>query len=430
MILGDLTGGNTIADVVYVIRIISLAILVVPILSIYRGYFEGHRLFTPPSVSQIIEQLFRVIVIVVGSFLALKLFKLSLTTAVGVAVFGAFVGAFASYVYLFIKLKKNKRRFNEKVRDVNEPIVSDKQIIRKIFIYASPFIMIDIFRSLYNYVDITTVVKGLVRYANFTVTDSEAIMSMLSTWANKFNMVLSAIASGLIVSLIPILTKDLVNEKKININKKINQSLSLLLFFIIPMSVGISFLAKPIWLLFYGNSTYGASVLAFYIFVGLASSLFTCVISIVQVFKDYKVVIFSLFSGLILKIILNASLINAFYKMGVPAYYGVISASIIGYLTSIIICLVALYFKYKVSFEELANNLIDIICGVVIMMMGLFLLKFIIPITASTRLVNIFIVIIYTLVGAALYFIYAYKTKLTKKVFDKGINDIIKIFKK
>ena len=430
MILGDLTGGNTISDVVYVIRIISMAILIVPILSIYRGYFEGHRLFSPPSISQVIEQLFRVVVIVLGSFLALKVFKLSLTNAVGVAVFGAFVGAFASYFYLAFKLRKNKRKFNEKVRDVNEPIVSDKVIIRKIFIYAAPFIMIDVFRSLYNYVDIVTVVKGLVKYANFSVVDSEAIMGMLSTWANKFNMALSAVASGLIVSLIPNLTKDLVDKKKDDVNKKINQSLSLLLFFTIPMSIGISFLAKPIWELFYGNSIYGPSVLSYYIFTGLIVSLFTCVVSILQVFKDYKIVFSSLLVGFILKIILNISLIDSFYKMGVPAYYGVITASILGYLTSIVICLVTLYYKYHISFEDLARNIIDIICGVVLMMMGLVILKFIIPISSSIRIVNLFIIILYGLIGITIYFLYAYKIKLFKKVFNKSLGNIIKSLKK
>lgn len=86
-VLGDLTGGNSIKDVTFVIRIISSAILVVPILSIYRGYFEGHRFMIPPSISQIIEQIIRVAVIILGSFLALKVFNLSLTNAVGIAVF-------------------------------------------------------------------------------------------------------------------------------------------------------------------------------------------------------------------------------------------------------------------------------------------------------------------------------------------------------
>ena len=78
-ILGDLKGGNTIEDVTFVIRVISTAITVVPVLSIYRGYFEGHKFITPTAISQVFEQVIRVLVIVVGSFLTLKVFKLSLT---------------------------------------------------------------------------------------------------------------------------------------------------------------------------------------------------------------------------------------------------------------------------------------------------------------------------------------------------------------
>ena len=42
-VLGDLSGGNTISDVTLVIRVVASALLFVPVLSIYRGYFEGHR---------------------------------------------------------------------------------------------------------------------------------------------------------------------------------------------------------------------------------------------------------------------------------------------------------------------------------------------------------------------------------------------------
>lgn len=48
-ILGDVVGGNTIGDVTFVIRVIGTAILVGPVLSVYRGYFEGHRFMGPPS---------------------------------------------------------------------------------------------------------------------------------------------------------------------------------------------------------------------------------------------------------------------------------------------------------------------------------------------------------------------------------------------
>ena len=62
-VLGDLTGGNTIQDVTFVIRVIASAILIVPLLSIYRGYFEGHRFMDEPSFSQVLEQLVRVFII-------------------------------------------------------------------------------------------------------------------------------------------------------------------------------------------------------------------------------------------------------------------------------------------------------------------------------------------------------------------------------
>ena len=373
-ILGDLTGGNTIDDVVFVIRIIATAILIVPLLSIYRGYFEGHRFMSPPSISQVIEQIVRVTVIVLGSFMALKVFKLSLTTTVGIAVFGATIGAFVSYLYLVEKRLKNKKKFNERVRTVNEPIITDKQILKKIIIYAVPFIMIDIFKALYSYVDMVTVVKGLVTYAGFKISDAESIMSMMSTWAAKFNMIILSVSTGIIVSLIPNLTKSVVEKDFTDVNKKINQTLSVLLYLMIPMSIGISFLSDSIWNLFYGASDYGSRLLSYYIFVGLISGLFTAVITIVQVLKDYKVVFFSLLSGVIVKILLNTKLIIAFCKMGAPAYYGVITSSILGYLISFIICLVVLKFKYKVNYEDTLKNFIDILCYSMLMVIILHLL--------------------------------------------------------
>ncbi len=423
-ILGDLTGGNSIEDVTFVIRVISTAILVVPVLSIYRGYFEGHRFMSPPSISQVIEQIVRILVIVLGSYLALNVFKLSLTTAVAIAVFGATVGAIVSCLYLIVKKKKNNKKFNERIRPINEPIVTNRQIFKKIVIYALPFIMIDVFKSLYNYIDMTTVVKGLVNYAKFSVSDAEAIMSMLSTWSNKFNMILLSVSTGVIVSLIPNLTQSVVKKDKKDINKKICQSLNILLFLTVPMAIGISFLSRPIWTLFYGESLYGSSVLSFFIFSGLMMGLFTAMVSIVQVLKDYKMVFWSLFIGVFLKLLLNNNLIIVFYKIGLPAYYGVITASIIGYLVSFIICLVTLYYKYQVNYEDVIKNVMDIISSTMVMVIVLFLMKFVIPIVSTTRFINIFIILIYTLLGGAIYLIFAYKSGMVKRIFGNKLDNL------
>ena len=424
-VLGDLTGGNTIESVTLVIRIISSAILVVPVLSVYRGYFEGHRFMNAPSISQVIEQIVRVLVIVIGSYLVLDIFKMSLTTSVGVALFGATVGALISYFYLVFKLNGNKRKFNEKIRSVNEPIISNKVIFKKIIIYAIPFIMIDIFKSLYNYVDMVTVVKALVN-VDFSVQDAEVIMSMLSTWGSKFNMIVLSVSTGVIVSLIPNLTQSVVNKDKKDMNIKINQTLSMLFFLMIPMSIGISFLAEPIWTVFYGSSKYGPSILGFYIFVGLIIGLFTAMVSVVQILKDYKTVFISLLAGIVIKIILNVNLINTFYSLGLPAYYGVITASLIGYLVSFVICIVVLASKFKINFEESAKNFIDILCASLFMMIVLFVMSLVIPKSLEGRFINIFTILLYSVVGAVVYFVFLIRTKTINNIFGGKIDKFIK----
>lgn len=424
-VLGDLSGGNTISDVTLVIRVVASALLFVPVLSIYRGYFEGHRFMEDPSFSQVLEQLVRVFVIVLGSFLALKVFDLSITTAVGIAVFGATAGAIAAYLYLIYKKNKNNSKFNEKIRPVNEPIITNKQIFKKIVVYAVPFILIDVFKSLYNYIDMVTVVEGLVQYANFSVTDAETIMSMLSTWGAKFNMIVLSISTGIIISLIPNLTTSVVKKDYDDINDKINQAFSILLFFTLPMTLGISFLADSIWNVFYGASEYGPSVLSYFIFVGFMIGLFTSTVSIIQVLKDYKTVIWSLVIGVVLKFLLNDNLIMAFYKMGLPAYYGVITASLIGYFVSFMICIMRLKFKYKINYENLTKNLIDTICGSMLMIVGLFLVDLILPSTDS-RIIHLVYIVVYVAVGALIYIVYMWNTKSMKRIFGNRLNYWIK----
>ena len=426
LILGDITGGNSLEDVVFVLRVIGTAILVVPVLGVYRGYFEGHRFMSPPSISQVLEQLLRVLIIIFGSLFAVRVFNLNLSTTVGIALFGATAGAIVSYLYLVDKKKKNESKFNEKIRNINEPIVTNKEILRKIFIYAFPFIMIDIFKSLYNYVDLISVVKGLVKYAEFSVDNAETIYSMISTWGQKFNMIIFAISTGIIVSLIPSLTESFVKKDSDDVDKRATQGLNMLLFLIIPMTLGISFLSKPIWTLFYGNSIYGPSVLSYFIFEGLFIALFTCMITILQVIKDYKMVFISLLSGVLIKIIFNNTFILSFYQIGLPAYYGIITATFLGYIISTIICMVTLYSKHNIKFKNTFNYFIEMMIGSILMIIVLFILSLIIPIYSKVRIVNLFIILLYALVGATVYFIYVYKVKLLSNIFGRNFINKIK----
>ncbi len=431
LIIGNVTGGNSPEDVTFVIRVISTAILVVPILSIYRGYLQGHKYITPTSISQVLEQIVRVVIIVAGSFLSLKVFKLSLKTTVGVSVFAATAGALISYFYLFRKVIKNKTELQKKSKSIEEPIITDKEIFKKIIFYALPFIMIDVFKSLYNSVDIITLVKTLVNGLEYKTAFAESIMSVISTWGLKLNMIVIAITTGVMVSLIPNLTSSFVNNDMVDVRRKINKTLQMLCYIVIPMIVGLSILAKPVWTIFYGANaavSYGTQAYQYYVFVAFAVTMFTSTITIVQVLKEYKMVFISLISGLLFKIIFNIPFIYGFNRLGLPAYYGAITATICGYFVSAGISLVFLNKKFKVKYEETVKKLINILISVLIMAAVLLLLKIFIPFTIKSRLINILIVGLYAIIGAVTYLFLTIKNKTFTSIF--GDNLLKKLNKK
>lgn len=416
-IIGDLTGGNTLSDVTYVIRVIATAILVVPILSIYRGYLEGHKFITPTAISQVVEQVARIVVIIAGSYAALNVFHLSLTTAVGVATFGATAGALIGYLYLLDKVFKHKKEINNITEVKDEPVISTKEILGKIFFYALPFIMIDVFKSAYNFVDMTTLVKTLVHSAGYTTVAAENSMSVISTWGNKLNMIIVSISTGIIISLIPNLTSSSVKGDKKDVHRKINQTLQILLFLSVPMTIGLSFLSQPVWDVFYGSkSAVGAEIMAYYIFVALIISTYTALVSIVQVLKYYKEVFISLFAGVLIKALTNVYLIKTFYGLGFQPVYGSITATILGYLVGIILCLYYLKKKCGVSYKPTIRIIGKIVIADIFMILSLFLVKFVVPISSSVRLLNIPIILVYTIIGAGVYLLVSYKSGVIEEV--------------
>ena len=429
IIIGDTIGGNTIEDVEFVIRVISIAILIVPLMSVYRGYIQGHKIITPTSISQVLEQLIRVLIIIIGSFLGMKVFNLSLRSTVGIAVLSASIGALCSYLYLKLVVNKNKKVFlKEEEKDKKEPKITNKEIVVKLLGYAFPFIMIDVFKSLYNSIDIFMLINTLVNGLGYTKEAAESIMSVISTWGLKINQIIISISTGIMISLIPNLTSSIVKEDLTDVRKKINQSLQIVIYLTIPMAIGLSILSGNVWTIFYGISEYGPKVYALYVFVSVATVLFTSSVTTVQILKDYKIVFISLITGFFTKMLLNIPLLYGFQKMGLPAYYGSITATILGYLICAFICLSFLNKKYKVDYEETIKTLVDVTTAVIIMTIVLLLFKVLIPLSTPSRLLNILIVIMYSVIGGIIYLVITIKSGTLYNVFGKDI--IKKIIKK
>lgn len=87
-------------------------------LSVSKGYLQGHNYITPSSVSQVIEQVVRIAVILFGSYIVINVLNKSVTLGVGVSVFGAFVGGLAAYIYIKCKINKTRMRLLRVIKEI------------------------------------------------------------------------------------------------------------------------------------------------------------------------------------------------------------------------------------------------------------------------------------------------------------------------
>ena len=363
-IVGDLTGGNTVSDVAFVIRCVSFAILVVPLLSIFRGYLQGHHYIAAPSIGQVIEQFVRVLVIIVGSYLALKVFHLSTAQAVGIAVFGACAGALVSYLYLLIKTNKVKKDLFVPYEEVSKD--EKKTIFKKLIGYCIQFIVINVANSIYNTVDMILVIKGL-NWIGYPAQDIETISSVFTTWGSKLVSVVTAIATGLVISLIPTIVESYTKNDMKEVNSQFNKTLQVLLYVILPLSIFLSIFSKQVWTIFYGESFYGPLIFKYTILLAILDSAYIMICSALQGLSKTKLIYISCGTGLITKTILDIPLIFLFNKLGIYPFYGAILATTIGYILSLIIPLYTLHHKYNFSYKETVKSIPKLILTIAIL---------------------------------------------------------------
>lgn len=61
-------GGWTIDDITWIIRVISMVVMFIPLLATWRGVFQGYESMGPTAVSEVTEQIARIVFILIGSF--------------------------------------------------------------------------------------------------------------------------------------------------------------------------------------------------------------------------------------------------------------------------------------------------------------------------------------------------------------------------
>lgn len=422
MITSDDPVGITVEDVTFVTRMVSIALLIIPVMSISRGFFQGYETMMPTAVSQVIESIIRILFILVGSFVIIKVMGGSIVTAVGFSTFAAFIGALASCIVLYIYWKKTKPTINQQLEMQQKSYnVSTKELLVELFQYAGPFILVGLAIPLYQLVDQFTFERAMV--ASGLEKIWESAYAVINYYGHKIVIIPMTIATGLSLSILPTLTKSFTQNDRELLNNQINQALQIVFVLVIPAAAGMAILSNETYGALYGMNDIAGQLLAWYSPVVLLFGLFSVSAAILQGINEQRFAVISLLAGLLVKVLLNVQLIHWFGAKG--AIFGTALASGIAVVLNLVHIKKSINFSYKQLFKRTILILIFTAIMVIAIWIVKIILEFIIP--ADTRMGVIIHLMVGVMAGGGVYLYLAHTSTLLERVLGKRISiDLIK----
>src|SRR5690554_476760 len=228
--------------VYYAIIALAPAIFFVSLMATYRGLFQGLQDMKPTAVSQVIEQLLRMITMIALVYLLVPYGK---AFAAAGATFGAVTGSIAG---LFTLLYIYYRRRNEIWKYVSEgssKSSSNREIVKQIAVFGIPITIGALVQPLMNLVD-TILVPQRLQVAGYAVEKTTALFGELSAVAMTLVNFPTIITVSLAASLVPSISEAFALEREKLIKHRTETGLRLAILISLPSSTGLYLLARPL----------------------------------------------------------------------------------------------------------------------------------------------------------------------------------------
>lgn len=406
-------------EVVSVIRAVSFALLIVPMMSLVRGFFQGYKSMGPSAVSQVVEQIVRIAFLLIGTYIVVHVIGGTIVQAVQVATFAAFIGALGGMAVLVWYWIKRRPYLNAMLKEDRGEIDLDyKEMYKEIIISAIPFIVVGIANPLFQMVDELTFNQAMANIGKAAVSDT--MFSILNFNSHKIVMIPVSLATAFSITLVPMITESFARGDVGQMHRQLNQTFQVLLFLTLPACLGISILAEPIYTFFYGANELGANILQFYAPVAILFALFSVTAAIIQGLNEQKFTVFSLLLGLLIKMLINIPLIERFETKGA------ILATAIGYSIAIIINLFVIYHYARYPFHLVIRRsifiaILSLIMGGAVGVLYKVLALFLSP---EARIPSVVLVLICAVGGAFLYFVLAWRSRLVQFLFPAQVKKL------
>lgn len=316
---------------------ISFAPLVISFVTIFRGFFQGLQNMTPSAISQILEQIGRVIF---GVGLAVFLLPRGIEYSAGGAAFGATAGAVIGGTYLYSNYRKIKKQYEVK------KIKSNPEILNTILKIAIPISLGTTVSSIMNLIDSILVPQKLLD-AGFTSTQATVLYAQLTGKASVIINIPLTLSMAICTSLIPIIAENFILKKQKELKNKIDSSLKMATVIAIPCTFGLFFLAEPVMKFIFPGKFEGIEILK-YLSLTIPFIIITqTTTAILQGTGNYIKPVINLLIGCIIKIVLTCVLV----PMEAFNIYGAVIASFGAYIAVSILNVLTMKFTLRVRFS-------------------------------------------------------------------------------
>ncbi len=299
------------------VRAMAPAILLVCIVSAYRGYCQGNGNMLPTTVDEVLEVFFKVVSGLVIAVLVLRAYKgspLALPMGSAGAIFGVSIGSAVSLAYMIVYKHRHYSALAapysggidpSDIPDDDDLVDPAMKIVKDILSIGIPIATGACIMALLNSVDSKLCMNRLQSAAGFSYREAKVLYGVYGKAQTLFNLP-AAFITPLTISIVPAISGALAKGDKKTAGSVSEDSLRISAFLAIPMGVGLAVLAKPIMdVLYPGSHLAGAGLLQV---MGVAS-FFVCLVlmenAILQASGREKLTMVTLITGGIIKIVIN-----------------------------------------------------------------------------------------------------------------------------
>lgn len=300
------------------VRAMAPAILLVCIVSAYRGYCQGNGNMLPTTVDEVLEVLFKVVSGLIIAVLVLRSYPphhpMALPMGSAGAIFGVSIGSAVSLAYMIIYKRRHYSSLSapytggvdpNDIPDDDERVDPALKIARDILSIGIPIATGACILALLNSVDSKLCMNRLQSAAHFSYREAKVLYGVYGKAQTLFNLP-AAFITPLTISIVPAISGALAKRDLKTAAAVSEDSIRISAFLAIPMGVGLAVLADPIMKVLYpGSHLAGSGLLQI---MGVAS-FFVCLVlmenAILQASGREKLTMVTLIIGGLIKIAVN-----------------------------------------------------------------------------------------------------------------------------